>query len=546
MNETGKELELAYYKNSPKAHYYLFQQNFNNIKVYGAEIKVGIDNNGKILRIDNGLIDIPANFSSTSGFINWDPSNEEANLLNIKKEQILILINNEIQQALEVTAHFDNDEYIQYLVSESGDVLQTRDLNRYHFIDEKDTTALMVVFNPDPMTKASISWINGADYDKNDQNETFLNPLRDTLEIELTYDENSNLFILENDRLVIKEFSNPSQPIVNSATPMFEYSRSHHGFEQANAYFHITNTQKHIQSLGFMNLVDYKIEVDVNALNQQDNSMFSFASNPPRLFFGEGGVDDAEDADVVIHEYYHAVSHSASGNTNSGTERRTLDEAIGDYFGCSYSKMINPYNWENVFTWDGHNQYWGGRFGNNPNGKVYPVTFSGGNIYAHTDLWVCALMEIYNHIGRNAMDQLVIESLYGYFNQMTFTDAALLIVQADSLYNNGVNVPIIWSTFYNKGILPSNPVSIYENEIVGVNVINSIGFSTGGSLTLLNDKMLDLNVLIYDVSGKKKFSTVVNGDERLNISGIDFKSGVYILLIEDKFGNNTTYKLMRQ
>jgi hypothetical protein len=28
-----------------------------------------------------------------------------------------------------------------------------------------------------------------------------------------------------------------------------------------------------------------------------------------RLAFGEGGVDDAEDVDVVLHEYGHAIQH---------------------------------------------------------------------------------------------------------------------------------------------------------------------------------------------------------------------------------------------
>jgi len=443
--------------------------------------------------------------------------------------------------ALKVIVKYKNYDHIKYVFDNLGNQLVKQNLN-VHLQAEKDTLANMVIFQPDPMTKANIVWANGDDYDINDMNEVFLNPLRDTALINLIYDTNTNEFILENDRCKITEFSAPIQPVVTSSIPFFEYSRSHFGFEEVNAYFHITNTQNHLANMGF-NLVDYKIEVDANALNGQDNSMFSFATNPPRLFFGEGGVDDAEDADVVIHEYYHAVSHSANGGTNSGTERRCLDEAIGDYFGCSYSYEIDPYKWENVFTWDGHNQYWSGRRGDNPTNKTYPVSFSGGNIYSHTDLWVCALMEIYISVGRFDTDQLVTESLYGYFSNMTFTDAALLVVQADSAYNGGVNVPVIWKTFYDKGILPSNPVSIYENSDLSLMVLGTQSFANGRELTIVNKRSEKLNIKILDLNGKIIFAQEALLD--IKISGAEFDSGVYLLVIENEKGDTQTEKLIK-
>ena len=75
--------------------------------------------------------------------------------------------------------------------------------------------------------------------------------------------------------------------------------------------------------------------------------------------FGEGGVDDAEDGDVIIHELGHAISHMRA-NSNSGTERSTYDEALGDYFAERYGRLLGITS-NRVFDWDGNNTFWSGR-----------------------------------------------------------------------------------------------------------------------------------------------------------------------------------------
>ena len=539
------ELELSFYNESPVAQYFLFQQTHNSIQVYGAELKITVNNKGIIIREDNGLLDIPIHFKSNFieplGVISQLAKGRS--IVESTKTQKFLLNNNQFHSVYEYKISFTTDEYELYLIDNTGKVLLKRDLNLYHASAEKDTLAQLVIFQPDPLTKAHKNY-GGIYKDLNDQNTAVLDPLRDTVSMNVSFDDVSKIFKLENDYCKIAEFSSPVQPIVTSTTPFFEYSRSHHGFEQVNAYYHINNTQNHVQSLGFNNLVNYKIEVDVNALNGSDNSMFSSSSNPPRLFFGEGGVDDAEDSDVVIHEYGHAISHSANGGSNNGSERETLDEAFGDYLCSSYSKMIDPFNWYNVFTWDGHNEFWSGRSGLNSMNKMYPVVF-GGNIYEHTDLWVCAVMEINDKIGRQTTDQLAIEALYGYFSGMSFSDAAMLIVQADSLYNSGNNVFVIWNVFYDKGILPANLVSIDENGPTNIEVWGTSNFAQGGELNIMFNSNLSGTALIYDATGRFIEKLAFNNQTELNISGELYKSGLYILKLETKNGNIESFKLLR-
>jgi zinc metalloprotease ZmpB len=107
---------------------------------------------------------------------------------------------------------------------------------------------------------------------------------------------------------VVSETGNPAY----SATGTFRYTRHQDEFEQVMAYFWVTEAQKYIQSLGFgvtrRAIDDGPQAVRLNQLGA-DNS---FATDHPKneLRFGKGGVDDAEDAEVILHEYGHAIHFS--------------------------------------------------------------------------------------------------------------------------------------------------------------------------------------------------------------------------------------------
>jgi hypothetical protein len=98
------------------------------------------------------------------------------------------------------------------------------------------------------------------------------------------------------------------------------------------AYYWITEAQKYIQSLGFgvtRPPIDNRPQpVRINQWGQ-DNS---FATDHPKneLRFGKGGVDDAEDAEVILHEYGHAI-HFAQSFSFASEEAGAISEGFGDY-----------------------------------------------------------------------------------------------------------------------------------------------------------------------------------------------------------------------
>ena len=107
---------------------------------------------------------------------------------------------------------------------------------------------------------------------------------------------------------VVSETGNPAF----SPTNTFTYDRHDDGFEQVMAYYWITEAQNYIQRLGFGSgafrpINNESQDVRINQLGI-DNS-FSW-DKKDLLRFGKGGVDDAEDAEVILHEYGHAIQDS--------------------------------------------------------------------------------------------------------------------------------------------------------------------------------------------------------------------------------------------
>ena len=109
-----------------------------------------------------------------------------------------------------------------------------------------------------------------------------------------------------------------------SPTNTFRYTRHQDEFEQVMAYYWITQAQLYVQSLGFgssMRAIDNRpqaVRIDQWGL---DNS---FTTDHPKdeIRYGKGGVDDAEDAEVILHEYGHAMHQAQNFIVRLGAGRR--------------------------------------------------------------------------------------------------------------------------------------------------------------------------------------------------------------------------------
>lgn len=550
-NLRGSDFSVEYLegKQSKTGFHYLYRQNYHGKPIYRGTVKINLDKSGNIISLfDNTyhIIETPAGeFPNTEDCYDIIKSiyKEENDLVKIFIEDLYFDLGPRLIPASRIELWDKKGNFFELIIDDEQMIVYERDMNNYfnnNRTHNVDTPALARVFNPDPLTTAGVTY--GTPYeDASDADISQLNMQRQPVTIDVAFENDT--FKLESPYCLITEHSIPDVAPVTSLSPDFEFTRAQSGFEDVNAFYHINVYHDYVQQLGFDNIVDYPIWVDTHAMGGADNSNFSAAGSPPRLSFGEGGVDDAEDADVVIHEYGHAISHSAAPGTNSGTERTALDEAIGDYFAASYSKSINPFNWENMFSWDGHNEFWNGRMVES--NKHYPEDLQN-NLYKDAEIWSSTMMQIMDAIGREATDEILIESMYSLASQMTMNDAACLLLQSAQLFNGGQHVYTV-SYFLDQRGFSGCGIGINENNTGNNNVrlINSIGFADGsGNAELRFNSEQTGTIVLFDVTGRIIFSESFLGSSEYKISPKNLASGIYLTNVTTQ-NFSSSYKLMK-
>ncbi len=528
---TQEDIILLNEIESPFGKHYTFIQTYYGYEIFNAHIKINTDLNGTVLSNYSSRTEI---YVSQHPALSQDYLQQAASHIESQIQESKLIwypLGNKYQLVSSFKCLDHSGNYFQILLDEGFQELKKLDLLNYQ--NEIDTTAKAFVHAPNPLTSAMTEY--GGNYvDNNDANSPYLDSQRDTVDIHINYINNT--FVLENDYVKIVETSFPNVPPVQSTTPFFYYNRSQSGFEDVNVIYHITKQQAYLQELGFTNLVNYQIAIDCHGLNGADNSLFNYGTNPPSIIFGEGGVDDAEDADVIIHEYTHAIMESASPNTNFGSERGSMDEAFGDYLAASYSITYTNYHDNWVFKWDGHNEYWEGR--EVVSNKQYPDDLQYSK-YADAPMWSAALMQIERNLGRDITTTIALEAAYSYTTNMEMWQAASLFLVTDSLINNGENKNTICWVFRDRGMIDTCPSSKPPhfvgvenvNKSPTIKLTNSHNFSLGKE-NLIVHSTSTFRVDIYDLMGKLIY-TVKGQHNQLEIKPEDINTHSLVIKVSN-------------
>jgi hypothetical protein len=246
-----------------------------------------------------------------------------------------------------------------------------------------------------------------------------------------------------------------------SSTNTFAYTRSDDRFEQVMAYYWITEAQKYVQSLGFGSTLPAINDEPQNARINQYGADNSFETTHPKdeLRFGKGGVDDAEDAEVILHEYGHAL-HAAQNFNFDPEENGAISEGFGDYWAVTVSDVVSQAlgvpeqeplpcvaDWDST-SYTSTVPHCLRRVDTNLH---YPGDLNG-EVHHDGQIWSRALWDIRQALGHVKADTIILQGTNGYTGTTMPDLANRTVAAAQSLYGNAA-ANAVHQAFVDRGIL---------------------------------------------------------------------------------------------
>ncbi len=532
-NMQAKDFSLVSERHSPEGAHYLYSFAPEGISYLDRYIKVFVDKQHVIRQLlyDLSDIDLPQS-GSFADEVALKKSFEGYSHIG-EMNKLWVWAAPFWQAAVEVVLIEDLAAYAEKRYFDGS-------LNEIHREDfawrfkGKDTTIYALVFNPDPLTSAQVPYGDGYS-DFNDADTSTLNNERISKPIRIDFVNDS--FILQDSIFHFEELEKPYTDEPKGLTPNFNFTRANDDFEYVNVYYHLQTWARRVHDLGY-NLPNTSIQVDPHASNGADVSGFTPAYGELALVFGDGGIDDGEDADVIVHEFGHVLSYTASPATTNGLERTSMEEGTCDYFAMSYSRQISSYGWEKTFNWDG-NVTWKGRPANTD--KAFPGDFSN-NKYNNAEVWVAGLVEVYDSLGPDITDRIVLCALYNQVSNMTFVQMVENCRQCDSIQNGGANSMIIYHAMNRRGM--AHPMGFKKGQETNWKLLNSEGFAFRGEIMILDfaGNPIGGKVEVFDLQGKLVRQSMFRENTQVNVSAEGIEKGLYLLRVTSD--TNLTYTFL--
>jgi hypothetical protein len=242
-----------------------------------------------------------------------------------------------------------------------------------------------------------------------------------------------------------KVISETGTPARNTGSG-FIYTRDQDQFEQVMGYYWITEAQKYIQSLGFgstlraVNKRQQLLRIDQYG---GDNSFYRDEFKKLTITLGKGGVDDAEDGEVIVHEYGHSVQDDQVPGFGSSPDAGAIGEGFSDYFAVTVGLAVTGETFQApcVADWDSVSYTPGPihclrRLDST---KHYPEDLHPRReVHADGEIWSAALWRARNLVGNPRLaDTIIIDAQFGFAPGTSFQDAARKTIDTAEQYGVG-------------------------------------------------------------------------------------------------------------
>jgi hypothetical protein len=265
--------------------------------------------------------------------------------------------------------------------------------------------------------------------------------------------------------------------LADEPTHVYNYACNDPRFEEANVYYHVDTMQRLVQSLGFTGgsaILDFPFPAHAH-FGPGCNAFYN-PSLGGYIAFLDGGMcggldlpaDWAEEADVISHEYGHALHDAGvAGFGFSGPEAFAATEGFADFASAAYFGTVCHNEWmvavatvllgldclRNVETGAYLNLATAGYYD-------YYVNYPEGldfDPHAAGMVWSGALWDIVQAFGgdeaaRHKVLRLALQSHFSLTPDFTFAEAATAVRQADIDLYAGADVAAITAAFNGRRI----------------------------------------------------------------------------------------------
>ena len=447
----GSDLQLISAKNSLVGKHFRYQQLYNGVPVYSSQLLINTTYDGRITSVISDYkhnIDISTmpSISATTAQSVGLASLGNATLNDDPSIELIIYVFGAqpvLCWRVNVVADQPLGDWEIFVDAQTGQIVNKS--NQMKFEDGNG-----FAFIPNPI----VSEQNTMLADSTDRNYLALTNARDSVVIHDLNPPTGGYYYLTGPYVNTSATSNRAR---FTSPDSFYFNRQADQFEEVEAYFMLDSVERYYQYLGFTDVMNYSITLAVDAVTD-DNSWYTPSQH--RITYGSGGVDDAEDGDVIVHEYGHATQDDQVPGWGQTEEGGAMGEGWGDYLTVGFFHPVSG-GWHEpqVFDWDANTRdhFWYGRRvdGN----KHYPQDMDG-EVHDDGEIWSRCLWDIQQGIGNDTTVQLVVESHFGLTSQANFDDGANAIIEADLSLYGGRHLMVIGNSFLDRGILTELPVHL--------------------------------------------------------------------------------------
>lgn len=237
--------------------------------------------------------------------------------------------------------------------------------------------------------------------------------------------------------------------------------RSHErGFEEVMVYYHVDAAVRYLEHLGYRGvraIFRAPVRANVNG-TRDDNSWYSPVER--LLTFGTGDIDDAEDAETILHELGHAIQDAICPDFGQSAEAAAMGEGFGDYFAASFFAERKPERYRtSVMSWDG--LLLGLRSRAEPpclRRIDRPLTYDDfverGDEHENGQIWAAVLWDVRAALKPETADRLILESHFQLDGFTSFARGARAILDADRHLERGRHRAALTRIFRRRKIGP--------------------------------------------------------------------------------------------